>query len=110
MIIAHGFVETLFVAVFTGIAFICIFNLMDKPKWLSNLLSYLGNYSTNIWLIHMFFYMIYFKDLVYGVKYSFLIFPWLVILCLASSYIVNLIYRPIINRINNKSISFVNKD
>ena len=80
---------------------------MDKPKWLNNLLSYLGEYSTNMWLIHMFFYMIYFKNLVYGAKYSFLIFPWLVVLCLASSYIVNLIYNPIIRNLNKISINFI---
>ena len=102
MIIAHGIVQTLFVAVFTGIVFICVFNLIDKPKWLNNLLSYLGNHSTNMWLIHMFFYMIYFRKLVYGVKYSFLIFPWLVILCIASSYGVNFIYKPIIKGIDKK--------
>lgn len=99
MIVAHGIVQTLFVAVFTGIVFICVFNLIDKSKWINSLFNYLGNHSTNIWLIHMFFYMIYFKNLVYGAKYSFLIFVWLVILCLASSYIVNLIYKLIIRKI-----------
>ena len=102
MIIAHGIVQTLFVAVFTGIVFICVFNLIDKPKWLNNLLSYLGNHSTNMWLIHMFFYMIYFKKLVYGAKYSFVIFPWLVILCIVSSYVVNFIYEPIIKLLDKK--------
>ena len=100
MIVAHGIVQTLFVAVFTGIVFICVFNLIDKPKWINRLFNYLGDHSTNIWLIHMFFYMIYFKDLVYGAKYSFLIFSWLIILCLVSSYIVNLIYKLIIGYIN----------
>ena len=65
MIVAHGIVQTLFVAIFTGIVFICLFNLIDKPKWINRLFNYLGDHSTNIWLIHMFFYMIYFKDLVY---------------------------------------------
>lgn len=102
MIIVHGIVQTLFVAVFTGIVFICVFNLMDKPNWLNNLLSYLGNHSTNMWLIHMFFYMIYFKNLVYGAKYSFLIFPWLVILCIVSSYVVNFIYEPIVKLVDKK--------
>ena len=102
MIIAHGIVQTLFVAVFIGIVFICVFNLIDKPKWLNNLLSYLGNHSTNMWLTHMFFYMIYFKKLVYGARYSFLIFPWLVILCIVSSYIINLIYKPIIVLVDNR--------
>lgn len=110
MIVAHGIIQTLFVAVFIGVVFICIFNLIDKPKWINGLFNYLGGHSTNIWLIHMFFYMIYFKDLVYGAKYSFLIFPWLVILCLCSSYVVNLIYIPIVKRINNKSISFINRN
>ena len=96
MIIAHGFVETLFVAVFTGIIFICCFNLMDKPKWLNKILDYLGSHSTNMWLTHMFFYMIYFKEIVFAPKYIFLIFPWLIILCLGASYIINLMYKPII--------------
>ena len=58
MIIVHGIVQTLFVAVFTGIIFICCFNLMNKPRWINKTLDYLGDHSTNIWLTHMFFYMI----------------------------------------------------
>ncbi|MDZ4992186.1 acyltransferase family protein [Clostridium perfringens] len=95
MIIAHGFVEGLFVAVFIGVVFICVFNIIDKPRWINKLLDYLSNHSTNMWLIHMFFYMIYFKNLVFALRYSFLIFPWLIILCLASSYIIKLIEKPI---------------
>lgn len=109
MIIAHGIVQTLFVAVFTGIAFICIFNLMNKPKWLNKLLDYLGNHSTNLWLTHMFFYMIFFKELVFALKYSFLIFPWLIILCLASSYIINGIYKPIIKVLNKEILKGIDK-
>lgn len=97
MIVMHGFVETLFVAVFTGIVFICVFNIIDKPKWIDRLFDFLGNHSTNMWLMHMFFYMIYFKDVVYGAKYSLLIFLWLVILCIASSYVINFIYKIIID-------------
>ena len=100
MIIAHGFVQTLFVAAFTGIIFVVVFNLIDKPIWLDNLLSYLSKHSTNMWLIHMFFYMIFFKDLVYAPKYPILIFVWLIILCIGTSYLINLIYKPIINFID----------
>lgn len=107
MIVVHGIIETLFVAVFTGIIFICVFNLMEKPKWINRLLDYLGNHSTNMWLIHMFFYMIYFKDLVYGAKYSFFIFPWLIILCLISSYIVNFIYNKIMKLIDNLNVRVI---
>lgn len=97
MIIAHGFVQTQFDAAFTGIIFIVVFNFIDKSMWVDNLLSCLSKYSTNIWLVHMFFYMIFFKDLVYAPKYPILIFVWLVVLCLGASYLVHLIYKPIIS-------------
>ena len=102
MIVAHGFVQSLFVAVFTGVAFIVLFNLIDKPKWLDNLLEYISRHSTNMWLIHMFFYMIYFKELVFAPKYPALIFIWLVAICIATSIIINIMYKPIINFIDNQ--------
>lgn len=102
MIILHGFVQTLFVAVFTGIAFIVLFNLIDKPKWLNEGLSYISKHSTNMWLTHMFFYMIYFKELVYAPKYPIFIFIWLVILCIITSYLINSIYKPIIKLLDSK--------
>lgn len=102
MLVAHGIVQSLFVAAFTGIVFICVFNLMDKPKWIISTLNYLGNHSTNMWLIHMFFYSIYFRQLIWSVKYSLFIYSLLVVLCVASSYIINLIYNPIIRAINKK--------
>jgi len=100
MIVCHGFVQTLFVAVFTGIAFIVLFNLIDKPDSLDRLLYYLSGHSTNMWLTHMFFYMVYFKSLVFMPKYPVLIFIWLVILCLISSYLIKLFYSNIIKKIN----------
>lgn len=102
MIILHGFIQTLFVAVFTGIAFIVLFNLIDKPKWLNEGLSYISKHSTNMWLTHMFFYMIYFKELVYAPKYPILIFIWLVILCIITSYLINCIYKSIIKLLDSK--------
>lgn len=95
MIIGHGFIQTLFIAPFTGVAFICIFNLLDKPKWLNNILSYISVHSTNMWLTHMFFYMIFFKELVFVPKYPILIYMWLVLLCVLSSNVINMIYKTI---------------
>lgn len=100
MIVCHGFIQTLFVGVFTGIGFIVLFNLIDKPGSLDRLLYYLSGHSTNMWLTHMFFYMIYFKSLVFMPKYPLFIFIWLVILCLASSYLIKLFYSNIIKKIN----------
>lgn len=101
MIIAHSIVETLFIAVFTGVVFIVLFNIIDKPKWLDKLLSEISKHSTNMWLTHMFFYMIYFKKLVFLPKYPILIFMWLVLLCIGTSYLINLIYKSIISRVDD---------
>ena len=100
MIVCHGFVQTLFVAVFTGIAFIVLFNLIDKPDSLDRLLYYLSSHSTNMWLIHMFFYMVYFESLVFMPKYPVFIFIWLIILCILSSYLINIVYSCLIYKIN----------
>ena len=100
MIVCHGFVQTLFVAVFTGIAFIVLFNLIDNPNPLDKLLYYLSDHSTNMWLIHMFFYMVYFKSLVFLPKYPVFIFIWLVILCIIASYLIKFLYTSIINIFN----------
>lgn len=102
MIIFHGVIQTLFIAPFTGIAFICIFNLLDKPKWFNTSLTYISTHSTNMWLTHMFFYMIFFKELVFASKYPILIYIWLVFLCIISSHAINMIYKPIITFINSK--------
>lgn len=99
MIVLHGFIQTAFVSPFTGIVFIILFNLIDKPKFLDDLLYYFSKHSTNIWLIHMFFYVIYFKDLVFAAKYPIFIFLWLIVLCLISSYVVNFIYNPIVEKL-----------
>lgn len=102
MIVGHGIVQTLFVAVFTGIAFICLFNLLDKPKWMDKMFLYLSEHSNNIWLVHMFIYVTYFKSIVFAAKYSILIYIWLIILCLISSYIVKIIYNPIVKLLDMK--------
>lgn len=104
MIVCHGFVQTLFVAVFTGIAFIVLFNLIDKPDSLDRLLYYLSSHSTNMWLTHMFFYMVYFKSLVFMPKYPLFIFIWLILLCLISSYLIKFFYFNTINKFNISNI------
>ena len=106
MIVCHGFVQTLFVAVFTGIGFIILFNLIDKPDSLDRLLYYLSGHSTNMWLIHMFFCMIYFKSFVFIVKYPLFIFIWLIILCLICSYLINKIYYFVLNKILKSKVLF----
>ena len=102
MIVAHGIIQTLFIAVFTGITFICLFNLLDKPHWINKLLLYLSSHSTNMWLIHMFLYSIYFRKIVFLPKYPIVIYIWLIILSLLCSYMVKFMYNPIIKLLDMK--------
>lgn len=98
LIIIHGIIPNFIIAPFTGLGFIFIFVNMKIPDFINKILDYLHPHSTNLWLIHMFFYMIYFPDFVYGFNYVPLIFIVLVGMCLASSYIVNFINHRIIKR------------
>ncbi|MGL5989255.1 acyltransferase family protein [Cetobacterium sp.] len=97
--IFHGFVETLFVGAFIGIIFIPIFNLLDKKEFVSKFLDYMGTHSTNLWLIHMFFYMIYLKEIVYYPKYPLFIFVWLIVLLLPFSHFINYLEKIIFTKI-----------
>lgn len=96
MIVAHGIVPSLFVAVATATVTITILCICPLPQLLNNFLCYMGEHSTNIWLTHMFFYTVLWKDLVFCAKYPILVFFLLLGLSLAASYIVNFISKPII--------------
>ena len=61
--IFHCFVQSLIVAPITGMIVLMCFHLWDKPEWMEKLFLLLGKHSTNIWLIHMFFYLVLFKNL-----------------------------------------------
>jgi hypothetical protein len=103
LVIIHAFYESMVIAPITGIAFICLFNLIDKKVKLQKVLNFIGNHSTNLWLTHMFFYMTIFPKLTFAPKYPILIFFWLIILCLISSYLINFIYKPIVKNIDKKN-------
>ncbi len=47
--------------------------------------------------------MIFFKDWVFSPKYPLLILGWLIVLCVATSYIINFIYKGVLKII----ISFI---
>lgn len=96
LFVFHMFVETLFVGAFIGIIFIPVFNSINKKVYLNTLFEYMGKHSTNLWLVHMFFYMIFFKKLVYYPRYPIFIFVWLILLCLPFSYLIDYIENKIL--------------
>ncbi|WP_230322502.1 MULTISPECIES: acyltransferase family protein [Bacillus] len=103
LVIIHSFYESMIIAPFTAIAFICFFNLMNKSRFIQKVFTFLGDHSTNIWLSHVFFYMSIFPEFTFAPKYPIIIFGWLIVMCLASSYAINSIYKLIIRIIDKRS-------
>jgi len=93
LVILHGAIPNFVIAPFTALAFIFLFLQLRMGKISDKVLDFFNSHSTNLWLIHMFFYMIYFEELIYAAQYPLLIFIWLVLWCLIASYIVNFIYH-----------------
>ena len=99
-IIIHAFIPTLFLAVFTGFAFVFCFNALKMSLIATKVLNFFSEHSTNIWLTHMFFYSSFFKKIIFAPKYPIFIYVWLLFWCILTSYIINLAYKPILKKIN----------
>lgn len=89
----HCFIETLFIAIFTGMVVILCFNLWNKGKIFTAVFSFFGTHSTNIWLTHMFFYLVLFENLVFVAKYPLFCFILMLIITVPISFIINLVLK-----------------
>lgn len=66
-----------------------IFNLMQKGNKGKAFFMFMGKHSTNIWLTHMFFYCSDpFNGLVQKAKYPVLLLLFMLVLCIATSYMI----------------------
>ena len=72
--------------------FIC-FHLWKKPDKVEKFFLFFGKHSTNIWLVHMFFYLFIFKDLAFVVKYPVFILAFMLGLSLVCSYIIDFVMK-----------------
>lgn len=95
LIVGHGIVPNFIVAPFTGVAFIFLFLQLDLPEFINKAIDFFTPHSTNIWLVHMFFYMIYFPVFIYGARYVIPIFLLLLLVSVLSSYVIKVIEKPI---------------
>lgn len=95
--LAHCFVQTLFVAPFTAIAVLVSLFCADRPQWMDKILVFLGRRSTDIWLCHMFYYFTLFDCMVFQAKYPILIAAIMFGICIATSYLIDAIYRTVCN-------------
>lgn len=89
MMVAHGIIQSLFVAVGTATMTVCIMAIVPRTKFCRKVLIFLGSHSANIWLVHMFFYEKLFHNLVFAAKYPVFIFLYMMTLSILSSYLVN---------------------
>ena len=91
MIVVHSIEQSMIVAPITGLVTLTCFHLWEKPEFIEKILLFLGKHSTNIWLTHMFFYLVLFKDFVFKVKEPILILVVMFAICIVTSYIINFI-------------------
>jgi hypothetical protein len=77
------------------------------PQWLLKALEFLGLHSTNMWLIHYFFYYM-FGHLIYGLRYPLLIYVVLVAVSLACSMLVRPVFEPLRKKIRETPSSLIN--
>lgn len=84
--------------IITPILIFCInVFLKSKPfkKTFNYLFSFVGKYSTYIWLTHTFFAYYLFQKITYAPRYSLLIFIWCMILTIATGFILETIVSSI---------------
>lgn len=88
-------VPSLFAAPFSGICVITLFHYWKKPEFVCKAFTFVGSHSTNIWLTHMFFYSVLFKNLVYVAKFPLPIFVLMIGITIAVSMLLKWIEKPI---------------
>ena len=91
--LGHCIVQSVFISPFTAVAIIVFLCAFDLPKFIDAALVFMGKHSTNIWLIHMFFYLCLFDNLVFCAKYPLSIFLMMIAICLAFSYVIKGVER-----------------
>ncbi len=79
-------------APFSAIVLIVLFGTYNWGKFGEKVLLFFGKHSTNMWLTHMQFYMIFTPTLVFASRNVFVIMLTLVGLSLMASYVVDWIY------------------
>ena len=88
----HCVIQSAIVAPVTAATvLICLFTV-KQPHWIQQFLLFMGKHSTNIWLVHMFFYLILFENFVFIAKYLLFIFALMLTVCLGISWAINQIY------------------
>lgn len=94
--VGHCVIQSAFVAPFTAAAVLMGLFLAKLPGWAERAFLGLGRHSTNIWLVHMFFYLELFQGFAFSAKYPVLILGLMLAACFAASMVIDFLYRPVL--------------
>ena len=92
LFLLHCVEPSLIIAPITGLGTILCFWLWKKPRWAERFFLFFGKHSTNIWLVHMFFYAVLFDGFVFVAKYPLPIFILMIVVCLSCSAPINILW------------------
>lgn len=91
--VGHCVVQSLIVAPITALAvLLCLFGI-KLPACVDRILLLMGKHSTNIWLVHMFFYLTLFENFVFIAKYPIFVFALMIAVCLGVSCLIDQISK-----------------
>lgn len=91
--VGHCVVQSLIVAPITAMAvLLCLFGIR-LPVIVDRLLLFMGKHSTNIWLVHMFFYFTLFENFVFVAKYPLFVLALMIAVCILASVLINQISK-----------------
>lgn len=89
-------------APFSAVVLIVLFGTYNWGKIGKKILLFFGKHSTNMWLTHMQFYVIFTPTLVFCSRNVFVIMLTLVALSLAASYVVDWVYGDVMKLVEKK--------
>lgn len=98
----HCIIHSAFVAPFTAAAALTGLFLAQLPGLVQRIFLLLGKHSTNIWLVHMFFYLVLFGGFAYSAKYPVLILGLMLAVCFVASMLIELLYQPVLALLERK--------
>ena len=99
LFVIHALIPNFVIAPFLAVPFLCLFVQIKLPNCIDTTLNYIAPHATNMWLVHMFFYLNFFEAFIYSLNYVLPIYLLLVLCSLLSSVIVNKINKFILSKL-----------
>lgn len=99
LVVIHGLIPNFVIAPFLAIPFLFLFVQIKLPDYIDTTLNYIAPHATNMWLVHMFFYLTFFEAFIYSPLYVLPIYLLLVFCSLLSSIVVNQINQFVLSKL-----------